>query len=108
DGEPLDAELIRLTENLGKIFGHEEEAQQHIDDFNAALERAKEAYDPEKTVMAVNTSGGEINYIAPSEDRKSVVEGSRGAWRTRGKRDWSSDVCSFDLMVSHWMRNLSA
>ena len=69
DGEPLDAELIRLTENLGKIFGHEEEAQQHIDDFNAALERAKEAYDPEKTVMAVNTSGGEINYIAPSVGR---------------------------------------
>lgn len=69
DEEPLDAELIRLTENLGKIFGHEEEAQAHIDDFNAALGRAKEAYDPEKTVMAVNTSGGEINYIAPSVGR---------------------------------------
>ena len=69
DEEPLDAELIRLTENLGKIFGHEEEAQAHVDDFNAALERAKEAYDPEKTVMAVNTSGGEINYIAPSVGR---------------------------------------
>ena len=56
DGEPLDAELIRLTESLGQIFGHEDEAQAAIDDFNEALERAKEAYDPEKTVMAVNTS----------------------------------------------------
>ena len=69
DGEPLDAELIRLTESLGQIFGHEDEAQAAIDDFNEALERAKEAYDPEKTVMAVNTSGGEINYIAPSVGR---------------------------------------
>lgn len=69
DGEPLDAELIRHTEALGQIFGHEDEAQAHIDDFNEALERAKEAYDPEKTVMAVNTSGGEIGYIAPSIGR---------------------------------------
>lgn len=69
DEEPLDAELIRLTENLGQIFGHEDEAQAHIDEFNEALERAKEAYDPEKSVMAVNTSGGEINYIAPSIGR---------------------------------------
>src|SRR5699024_5311873 len=69
DGEPLDAELIRITESLGQICGHENEAQAAIDNFNEALERTKEAYDPEKTVMAVNTSGGEINYIAPSVGR---------------------------------------
>ena len=36
DGEPLDAELIRLTEALGKVFGHEEEAQAHIDEIGRA------------------------------------------------------------------------
>ncbi|AKE38667.1 ABC-type enterochelin transport system, periplasmic component [Corynebacterium camporealensis] len=62
-------ELIRQTEAMGQLFDREEEAQQEIDDFNEALERAKNAYEPGKKVMAVNTSGGEINYIAPGKGR---------------------------------------
>ncbi|QPK83755.1 ABC transporter substrate-binding protein [Corynebacterium qintianiae] len=69
DGEPLDQELIRQTEALGEVFGKQEEAQQLVDDFNNALERAKAAYNPEQTVMAVNVSGGEIGYVAPSVGR---------------------------------------
>ena len=51
------------------MFETEDEAEQLIADFDAALERAKDAYDSSKTVMAVNVSGGEINYIAPTVGR---------------------------------------
>lgn len=69
EDEQFDQELIREVEVLGEIFGKEDEAQALIDDFNAAIERAKEAYDSEQTVMAVNVSGGNIGYIAPSVGR---------------------------------------
>ena len=69
DGEDFFEELIRQTEAYGQIFGHEDDAKKVIDDFNAALERAKAAYDPSQKVMAVNTSGGEIGYIAPGKGR---------------------------------------
>lgn len=62
-------ELKRHTTALGEVFEHEEDAQELIEDLDAAIERAKKAYDPEKTVMAVNTSGGEIGYIAPHVGR---------------------------------------
>ena len=74
DFEPRDdkdffAELIRQTEGLGTVFGKEEEAAKLVEDFNAALERAKAAYNGESTVMALNASGGELGYIAPGEGR---------------------------------------
>lgn len=69
DGEPLDEELKRQATTLGKIFGKEAEAEKVIADFEAAVERAKAAYNGNSTVMAVNVSGGEIGYIAPSVGR---------------------------------------
>ena len=71
DGEALDQELIRQVESLGQIFGEEEDAATIVDDFNAALERAKAAYAEisDQTVMAVNVSGGNVGYIAPSVGR---------------------------------------
>ena len=69
DGEPIDQELKRQVTELGKVFETEDEAEQLIADFDAALERAQDAYDSSKTVMAVNVSGGEINYIAPTVGR---------------------------------------
>lgn len=69
ENEPLDKELIRHTEALGKIFDETEAAAKLVTDFESALQRAKDAYDPAKTVMAVNVSGGEIGYIAPSVGR---------------------------------------
>ncbi|QQU77567.1 ABC transporter substrate-binding protein [Corynebacterium striatum] len=74
DFEPRDdkdffEELKRHTKALGQTFGHEEDAAKLIKDFDAAAKRAKEAYDPSKKVMAVNTSGGEIGYIAPKIGR---------------------------------------
>lgn len=69
EGEDFFSELIRQTEGLGTVFGKEEEAAKLVDDFNAALDRAKAAYDGESTVMALNASGGELGYIAPGEGR---------------------------------------
>ena len=69
DGEALDEELIRHTEALGKVFDREDDAAKLIADFQEAIKRAQDAYDPESTVMAVNTSGGEIGYIAPGNGR---------------------------------------
>lgn len=69
EGEPLADELIRQVEILGEIFDREDEAQELVDNFNAAIDRAKEAYNNSDTVMAVNVSGGEIGYIAPGEGR---------------------------------------
>lgn len=69
EGESFDAELIRQTTVLGEIFGKQDEAQKLVDDFESAIERAKAAYDDADTVMAVNTSGGAIGYLAPTLGR---------------------------------------
>lgn len=69
EGQPLDQELKRQVTTLGQVFGKEAEAKKLVDDFDAALARAKAAYDGKSTVMAVNVSGGEIGYIAPSIGR---------------------------------------
>lgn len=69
EGEPFDQELIRQITVLGEIFGHEDDAAQLVEDFEAAVSRVQDAYDAEDTVMAVNVSGGDIGYIAPGLGR---------------------------------------
>ena len=69
DGEPFDEELKRQTTVLGEIFGKQDEAQKLVEEFDAAVDRAKAAYDDADTVMAVNTSGGRIGYLAPTVGR---------------------------------------
>ena len=69
DGMPFNEELIRQVTDLGTIFNKQAEAQKLVDDFNASIERAKKAYDGSSTVMAVDVSGGNIGYVAPSKGR---------------------------------------
>ena len=69
DDEPFDRELIRQTLELGEIFGKQAEAEKTVEDFTKAVQRARDAYDPAQTVMAVNVSGGEIGYVAPGIGR---------------------------------------
>lgn len=69
EGEPFDEELKRQVTVLGEVFGKQDEAAALVADFDDAVERAKAAYDSAETVMAVNTSGGEIGYIAPTLGR---------------------------------------
>jgi len=69
EGEPFAEELKRQTTVLGEIFGKQAEAEQLVADLDAAIERARAAYDPADSVMAVITSGGEIGYSAPGNGR---------------------------------------
>ncbi|MDN6100374.1 MULTISPECIES: siderophore ABC transporter substrate-binding protein [Corynebacterium] len=69
DDKDFSSELKRHATALGEVFEHEADAEALIAEFDAAVERAKKAYDPSKKVMAVNTSGGEIGYIAPGIGR---------------------------------------
>ncbi|GAA3511000.1 siderophore ABC transporter substrate-binding protein [Dietzia aurantiaca] len=69
DGQPFDEELKRQTTVLGEVFGKETEAEQLNADFDASIERVKAAYEPGMTVMAVITSGGNINYATPGTGR---------------------------------------
>ena len=69
EGQPFDQELIREVTDLGEIFGKQDEAKKLVDDFNASIERAKNAYDGTSTVMAVDVSGGNIGYVAPGKGR---------------------------------------
>ena len=69
EGEPFDAELKRQVTVLGEIFGKQAEAEKLVADFDAAIARVTDAYDPSQTVMAVITSGGEIGYVAPGVGR---------------------------------------
>lgn len=65
----IDQEFRDQITLLGEVFGHEDEADQLVSDFDEALDRAKEAYDPEMTVTGLVTSGGDINYAAPTTGR---------------------------------------
>lgn len=65
----IDQEFRDQITLLGEVFGHQDEAETLITDFDDALERAKEAYDPEVTVAGLITSGGDINYSAPTTGR---------------------------------------
>ena len=69
DGEAFDSELKRQTTTLGTIFGKEAEATALNAKLDASITAAKAAYDPSQKVIAVNSSGGKIGYIAPTVGR---------------------------------------
>lgn len=69
DGEDFDEELIRQTLELGEVFGKQAEAEHTVEDFTKAVQRARDAYNPDQSVMALNVSGGEIGYVAPGIGR---------------------------------------
>lgn len=69
ENEDFDKELIRQTLELGEIFGKQAEAEEAVGDFTKAVQRARDAYNPDETVMATIVSGGEIGYVAPSKGR---------------------------------------
>lgn len=62
-------ELKRQTEILGQIFEREADATALNEELDAAIAGAKEAYNGTDTVMAVNTSAGQIGYLAPGVGR---------------------------------------
>lgn len=68
-----DEYLLDSVELLGEVFGKQDEAKAVIDDFHAAVAAAKEAYDPDTTVMGLVTSGNEIRYSSPKDGRGSSI-----------------------------------
>ena len=69
DGEDEFAELQRQTEILGQIFDHEAEAAALNEKLDESIAQARANYPEGETVMAVNTSAGQIGYIAPGIGR---------------------------------------
>ena len=69
EDEDFDKELIRQTLELGEVFGKQAEAEELVGDFTKAVQRARDAYNPDQTVMATIVSGGEIGYVAPGKGR---------------------------------------
>ena len=67
--ETLVVGLIEKTQVLGRIFDEEEAAQQITDDFQTEIDRVKETYDGQSTVMGLMTSGGDIQYLAAETGR---------------------------------------
>lgn len=67
EGKPLDWELVRQVQVLGKIFDKDDEAQQLDDDFSEALERASEAYQDSWKVAVVRANGAAITPLSPEE-----------------------------------------
>lgn len=65
----MDEALKQHTTLLGEVFGHQDDAKKLIEDFDASIERAKDAYDKDQTVMGLIASGGNLAYAAPSTGR---------------------------------------
>lgn len=68
-GDNLINGLKNSTLALGKIFDKNEEAQQLIAEFDAAIDSVKSAYNGTDTIMSVVVSGGEIGFSAPKFGR---------------------------------------
>lgn len=104
DGEPLDEELRRQVTTLGEIFGKQEEAAALVAYFDASIERVLAAYDDSETVMGVITSGGEINYAAPTTGRTLGpvydILGLTPALESDGSTDHQGDDISVEALAA--------
>ncbi|EXF26205.1 iron ABC transporter substrate-binding protein [Nesterenkonia sp. AN1] len=65
-------ELIRKTESLGEVFGEEGVAAELVEELEAEMARVQDAYDGESTVMGLLTSGGDMSYVAPGPEGRSI------------------------------------
>lgn len=68
-GDNLINGLKDSTIALGQIFDKNTEAEQLVADFDAAIEKAKSAYNGTDKIMSVVVSGGEIGFSAPLSGR---------------------------------------
>lgn len=73
EGQSVDEYVTESLTLMGAVFNREAEAEALIEEFHTAVDGAKDAYDPESTVMGLITSGGEINYANPTDGRGSSI-----------------------------------
>lgn len=100
----IDQEFRDQTALLGEVFGEQDAADELIADFDEALERAQEAYDPDMTVTGLVTSGGDINYAAPTTGRAvgplyDILE-MTPALDDEGSNDHKGDDISVEAIAS--------
>lgn len=100
----IDQEFREQITLLGEVFGHQEDAERLIADFDEALDRAKEAYDSDITVAGLVTSGGDINYAAPTTGRAIGplydILGLTPALEDEGSTDHQGDDISVEAIAS--------
>lgn len=68
-GKNLVDGLKKSTATLGQIFDKNDEANQLIADFDAAIEKVNSSYNGTDTIMSVVVSGGNIGFSAPKSGR---------------------------------------
>lgn len=68
-GENLITMLKQSTQDLGKIFQKESQADALIADLDSSMEAVKTAYNSDKKIMGLITTGGEMGYSAPGSGR---------------------------------------
>lgn len=104
EDEPFDEELKRQVTVLGEIFGKQDEAAAMVADFEESIERVTAAYDDAETVMGVITSGGEINYAAPTTGRTLGpvfdILGLTPALTSDGSTDHQGDDISVEAIAA--------
>ncbi len=73
EDQSVDEYVVESLTLMGEVFDRKDEAAKLIEEFQAAVDGAKAAYDADSTVMGLITSGGEINYANPIDGRGSSI-----------------------------------
>lgn len=73
EDQSVDEYVVESLTLMGEVFDRKDEAAALIEEFHAAVDGAKAAYDADSTVMGLITSGGEINYANPIDGRGSSI-----------------------------------
>ncbi|ALJ21539.1 ABC transporter substrate-binding protein [Microbacterium sp. No. 7] len=103
EDQTVDEYVTQSVTLMGEIFNKEAEAQAILDQFHAAIDDAKAAYDPALTVMGLVTAGGEINYSNPFDGRGASVFFSlldlTPALDTEGSESHTGDSVSLEALA---------
>lgn len=101
---PLDQYFHTQVALLGEIFDKQTEAAKMIADFDAAVEKAKSAYDSSQSVMGLVVSGGSVNYAAPTTGRSVgplfPLLGLTPALEQEGTSDHEGDEVSLEAIAA--------
>lgn len=103
DDQTADEFVVESVTLLGEVFNKKDEAAALIEEFHTALDEAKDAYDSDKTVMGLVTSGGEINYSNPTDGRGASIFFSlldlTPALDAEGSSDHTGDSVSLEALA---------
>jgi iron complex transport system substrate-binding protein len=103
EDQSADEFVVESLTLMGEVFNRKDEAEALVEEFHAALDEAKSAYDSEKTVMGLVTSGGEINYSNPTDGRGASIffdlVGMTPALDVEGSSDHTGDNVSLEALA---------